>query len=445
MSRSGELAVSIVQAKNGLEDSTEEVADTEKALSSLKKQCAAKEKEYSAASKDRADEMAAISAAIGVLNDDDALDVFKKAVPAAMIQEGATAFLQKSSHKASRAIKAHAILASAAAKANSPQLNVMLMSLKSKIRLGSTSGAHKFEEIVKMIDDMVVLLGKQQDEDDKMKEWCRVELDKAEDEEAAAKTEVGRLEASIEEVTDSIATLGDEIKGLQKSIEELDYTVAEATVQRKEEHAQFQQTVQMQEAAIGLISKAKGKLEKFYKPALVQKPRAAPKVQEVSEDDDQAFSFVQVKAHSWSLDDAMDSDSTTTETHQKVKGGGVMALMDSIIHDTEMAMKDSEFGEKTAQDDYASVMGDAQTNRAADSKSMTDKAAAKADLESKLVTEKEGHAGATNGLLGAGKLIADLHGQCDFIIENYDLRKDSRASESDSLKNAKAVLSGASF
>merc|ERR1719235_2921008 len=233
-----------------------------------------------------------------------------------MIQEEGTAFLQRSSHKASRAIKAHAILASAAAKANSPQLNLMLMSLKSKIRLGSTSGAHKFEEIVKMIDDMVILLDKQQDEDDKMKEWCRGELDKAEDEQAATKTEVSRLEASLSEVTDSIATLGDEITALQKSIEELDYTVAEATVQRKEEHAQFQQTVQMQEAAIGLIEKAKGKLEKFYKPALVQKPRPAPKVQDVADDEDQAFSFVQVKVHSWSLEDAMDSDSNTEQTQQ---------------------------------------------------------------------------------------------------------------------------------
>merc|ERR1719247_359025 len=127
-----------------------------------------------------------------------------------------------------------------------------------------------------------------------MKEWCRGEFDKAEDEEAAAKTEVGNLEASLEEMTDAIATLGDEITALKKSIEELDYTVAEATLQRKEEHAAFQQAVQMQEAAIALISKAKGKLEKFYKPALVQKPRPVPKVQD---DDDQAFSFVQVKAH----------------------------------------------------------------------------------------------------------------------------------------------------
>merc|ERR1719324_816547 len=422
-----------------------EVADTEKALSSLHKQCAAKEKEYATSSKDRADEVAALSAAIGVLNDDDALDVFKKAVPATMVQDSmATAFLQKSSHKATRAVKAQAILASAAAKSPSPQLNLMLVSLKSKIRLGTTSGAHKFEEIVKMIDDMVVLLGKQQDEDDKMKEWCRGEFDKAEDEEAAAKTEVGTLEASLEEMTDAIATLGDEITALKKSIEELDYTVAEATLQRKEEHAAFQGTVQMQEAAIALIGKAKGKLEKFYKPALVQKPRPAPKVQDDVEQD--AFSFVQIKAHSWSLEDAMDTDSTTTQTHQRAsKSGGVMALMDSIIHDTEMAMKDSEFAEKESQDDYAEVMGDAQTNRAADSKSMTDKAASKADLEAKLVTEKESLAGASNALLGAGKLIADLHGQCDFIIENYDLRKDARASESDSLKNAKAVLSGAAF
>merc|ERR1719321_1489943 len=104
-------------------------------------------------------------------------------------------------------------------------------------------------------------------------------------------------------------------------------------------------------------------------------------------------------------------------------------------------MKDAEFAEKEAQDDYAEVMNDAQTNRAASSKSITDKTAAKADLEGKLVTEKESHATATNTLMATKKLIADLHAQCDFLVENYEMRKDARATESDSLKNAKAVLS----
>merc|ERR550514_2519206 len=40
MARSGELAVSIVTTKNGVEDATEEAADTAKTMSALKKQCA---------------------------------------------------------------------------------------------------------------------------------------------------------------------------------------------------------------------------------------------------------------------------------------------------------------------------------------------------------------------------------------------------------------------
>merc|ERR1719324_726819 len=178
-----------------------EVADTEKALSSLHKQCAAKEKEYATSSKDRADEVAALSAAIGVLNDDDALDVFKKAVPASLVQTEWTGFLQKSVHRAAPEVKAKAILSSLASKEHSAQLKVMLVTLNSKIRMGAKGQTQKFEEIKKMIDDMVVLLGKQQDEDDKTKEFCREEFDKAEDEEKVAKSKVQSTQASLEEMT----------------------------------------------------------------------------------------------------------------------------------------------------------------------------------------------------------------------------------------------------
>merc|ERR1719236_412246 len=49
MGRSGELAVSVIETKNGLEDSTEDSADAVKTLDAVKEQCAAKEKEYSSA------------------------------------------------------------------------------------------------------------------------------------------------------------------------------------------------------------------------------------------------------------------------------------------------------------------------------------------------------------------------------------------------------------
>merc|ERR1712107_197488 len=37
------------------------------------------------------------------------------------------------------------------------------------------------------------------------------------------------------------------------------------------------------------------------------------------------------------------------------------------------------------------------------------------------------------------------HSECDWLLQNYDLRKDARANEADQLKEAKAILSGADF
>merc|ERR1719331_3063374 len=76
--RTGELAVSIVQTANALDDTEDELKDNEQFLSTLKVQCVEKTKEWQARSAARAEEVAAISEAIAILNDDDALDTFKK-------------------------------------------------------------------------------------------------------------------------------------------------------------------------------------------------------------------------------------------------------------------------------------------------------------------------------------------------------------------------------
>merc|ERR1719421_2232406 len=85
--RSGEIAVSVVQTKDSLEDTQEELADVQKFIVQLEQECATKEKEWATRQKMRAEEVSAISEAIGILNDDDALDVFKKAVPSALVQD----------------------------------------------------------------------------------------------------------------------------------------------------------------------------------------------------------------------------------------------------------------------------------------------------------------------------------------------------------------------
>merc|ERR1719272_839612 len=83
--------------------------------------------------------------------------------------------------------------------------------------------------------------------------------------------------------------------------------------------------------------------------------------------------------------------------------------------------------------------------RADDVKSIALKEAAKADLGAdveKLTAEK----GATmKEALATTETIKDLHLDCDWLLSNFQTRKDARAGEVESLKNAKAVLSGADY
>merc|ERR1719456_709809 len=85
--RAGALAVSTVQTANDIDDTEDELADGEKFLAGLMEACPSQEKMFAEHEQTRAAEISAISDAIGVLNDDDALDIFKKAAPSAFLQE----------------------------------------------------------------------------------------------------------------------------------------------------------------------------------------------------------------------------------------------------------------------------------------------------------------------------------------------------------------------
>merc|ERR1719313_2894188 len=77
----GELSVDIVNMKNDLSESEEALIEDKKFLADLDKNCAAKSKEWEERQKTRADEILAIQETIKILNDDDALELFKKTLP----------------------------------------------------------------------------------------------------------------------------------------------------------------------------------------------------------------------------------------------------------------------------------------------------------------------------------------------------------------------------
>merc|ERR1719316_1466315 len=178
--RVGELAVAIVQSVDGADDAAKEKANADKTLATLDETCKTKQTEYATSSKTRSEEVSAISEAIAILNDDDALDVFKKAGASSLMQVTKghqTGFLQtaKGPQKLS---KAQAIVASFLEKSNfykSHKLAFLSYTMKHQLR-STNKGAVDFGAITKMIDNMIGVLTAEQADDTKHKTWCTGEL-----------------------------------------------------------------------------------------------------------------------------------------------------------------------------------------------------------------------------------------------------------------------------
>jgi len=300
---------------------------------------------------------------------------------------------------------------------------------RSKLRMH----APNFGNISGMIDDMVDLEVQEQNGDDKQKPWCNGEFEKEDREEKSEKSEIASLEAEMEEESDTIDGIDEEIKTLKDEIDALDKSVAQATEQRKEEHAEYQETLGLTRTAVELIGKAKNRLQKFYNPALYKAPTAKK--------EEEAF-FVQLVRRSHVAPPELPETFGKYEKKGE-KSGGVMALMDQISRELEGSISDIEYGEKTAQKDYVTLMQDSQETRQQNGKSLTDKERVKAEVNAKKMMAKEKEVGDKKDLEIIGKYVTELHGSCDFILENFDIRKEARTAEVESLKNAKAMLAGA--
>jgi len=420
MARAGELAVAIATGGADLEDSREALDEDTKMKASLKTDCEQKTKEYVERRSNRADEVTALSETIKILNDDDALDLFKKtmpsapAAPAVFLQTGVSS--KRQLHRIEHVLnKLHSMDS-----AHGANYGLMLLQLKTK------HASKNFDHIVKMIDDMVALLKREQADDDKQKEFCDTELRNGANDKAAAEDTIKSIDSKMAELGEVVETTESEIATLKEGIEALDRTVAGATEMRKQQHAEFSSTAAANQAAIELLEMARNRMNKFYNPSMYKAPE--PTDAPVYGFTQGAVSFVQVSAHA-----------------RKQESGGVVQLLSTMIGDVEKDSTAAKMEEDSAQTEYEQTMSEAATKRATDSKLLVTKDAFKAELLSKLDDSKSDRSDQTAILDGLNTKIQDLHSSCDFLLDNYDARKEARTSEIDGLHEGAAVLGSAGF
>jgi len=280
-----------------------------------------------------------------------------------------------------------------------------------------------FAKVLQMVDNMVNLLGKEQRDDNDKKEYCETLIDKTEDDLKELELTVSDLGKQIAVHKERIATLVEEIKALGEGVNALDRQVAEATSERKEEHEENVQTLASDNAAKKLIGLATNRLNQFYNPKL-SKPTFAQRSSVAPPPPPETFDAYSKKGQ----------EST-----------GVIAMLDMMVADLDKEITEIETEEKENQAEYEKIVADSAEKRASDAKSIADKESAKADLEGTLVTTNEEKSSKTKEAMATAKFLSETHGDCDWLLSNFETRKQARAGEIDSLKKAKAVLSGADF
>jgi septal ring factor EnvC (AmiA/AmiB activator) len=425
--RVGELDMSIVRMKQELTENEAALIENQKFLKDLDSDCAAKTGEMEERVKTRAEELVAIHETIKILNDDDALELFKKTLPSA-------SFVQLGSGKKTDAKRKAMLLLRKIVhtpKDTGSDLRFLELALMGR--------KVDFTKVFKMIDDMITILKQEQVDDEAKKEYCNMQIDQGEDKSKELTGTIHDLEVNIEEKTGAISTLKDELKTFNAGVAELDKQVAEATEQRKDENKEFTELMSDDTAAKELLNFAKNRLQKFYNPKLYKPP---PKAEDAAEE------FVQVaSSHHSGRQEPGPSPATWSQGYGKKgeENAGVIQMIDLLIRDLDKEITEAQTQEEMSQKAYEELMNDSAEKRAKDVKAIQVKQSAVADNEELLTTANGDLKAKKQEFMAVETYVSQLHGECDWLLQNFDLRKSARAEEMDALKQAKAVLAGADF
>lgn len=486
--RVGELLVTLSEDTHALEDAQEELANAQNFLSNMKEECASKAKDRDMRAKMRKEEIAAIGEAVKILNDDDALDVFKKSLPSAsMLQKVKTydAFLQV--HSSIRLAKRYVPVATlqeepvaeeeAAEPVEAPAEPVEAVEGEAAAEEKPMSREDMLGEAEKMVKGMVNPMMKQlhmEDvEDEQKKIWCANETEVIEALKTSKDKEFEEVTAQKAELEDNLATVVEQIKVHEAAIAALDKEVTEMTKQRKTEHQEFVDEFATMSTAIKLIDKAMKRLQKFYSPkataakakaakeaalkkaglALLTKPQNKEEQDEKTQEEKikQLFSgfdnFVQVKKEGFllrirpsmlSVDPVEVPD--TPKTYVKKESGGVISLMNQFKTDLKTEMTEAEVEEKHLAAEYTRLMGDAQMSRATDVKGLNQKISAKARMDESLVEAKSRLQTLDEERRNLELYLLQVHHDCDYLLANFDAQHELRIEKEVGLQDALTIV-----
>jgi len=386
------------------------IAETEKAL-------AQKKEDWKERKKLRTLEIASINKAVAVLNSDEARDTMKSSF------KSQGYLLLQQSRKSDLRQRASAIVRQVGAATKDARLN--------KLKALLQAPADDIKEVVVAIDKMVEDLQKEEAEDLEKKETC--EKDR-EEQTASARDWSVKIDDFSDVITRNqarIAELKAIIEEKEAEIVQMKKDLEEAKRTREDEKAAYEAAKADDEAAAGLIKKAKETLANFYT--------------------DNDLNLVQKAAQPPTNIQAGKAPPPPPPTFDAPYGGskgesqGIQAILQMILEDVEADIEKATKAEEKAIEEYNAFKKDTEASIEANQKAIEDMKGEIAECESTIEDTKEEKNSAKGNLDSVMEEIKVAEPGCEFITVNFPVRTKNRQMEIDGLLKAKAILQGGSF
>jgi len=391
------------QAKVDMEATKKTLSEDEKTLAETKEMCKQAEEEYKARVAARGEEIRAIAETIKILTSDEAREQFGKTVTFLQVDKVASGAALR--QRATRA--AVELVLSVATK----HKDMALASAMVRTRLDA------FTKVKKMMDDMLAELAAQQKAEEEKMEFCKKEIDSTEDSIKQGKWDLEDLQEKKLELENAIEKLKDEIVTLKDEIGAMEQSLKKAGEDRKAENLVFKQAVADQRITAQILKKALARLEMQY-----------------------GAKFMQLGTHRGF---APPPPKPGAYQSKGLEAGGPMGLLTEIIKNAEQEEAKLIADEQDAQTSYGNFAQDATDTIEADRAAVLEKTELQSKTEGALSETEEAILEKETSLTKLAELLTNLHADCDYVMKYFEVRQDARAEEMDSIKQAKAILSGA--
>merc|ERR1719359_2566661 len=111
-----------------------------------------------------------------------------------------------------------------------------------------------------------------------------------------------------------------------------------------------------------------------------------------------------------------------------------MGMIQQIINDAKSMEAETIRAEEDAQKAYEDFVKDTNASVEEKNKDIVHKSKTKAKAEADLVQAQEEQSAVVLELEQLGNYKAELHGSCDFIVKNFEIRQQARDEEIEALK-----------